>query len=68
MKKQCCHCKKVKNIEEFGKLQSNPDGLRRDCKECRRKYYQKNRKRIIEKTTQYAQSHKDQITKKNKIK
>ena len=46
--KICCKCKNEKNLIFFGKLKNSPDGLRYDCKECRKEYNIKN-KEIFEK-------------------
>jgi len=68
MEKQCCKCKIVKKLNDFGKLKSSKDGLRYDCKECRKqyridaneqikqkqnKYYAENKKELLEKSKQY---------------
>ena len=34
--KTCCRCKRKKKEEEFGRNQTNPDGLQKYCKECKR--------------------------------
>lgn len=36
-KKQCTKCSSVKLLEEFGRDKNRPDGLSRQCKECRRR-------------------------------
>jgi hypothetical protein len=36
--KRCSICKDIKDIEEFSKNKSRPDGLHSNCKECQRKY------------------------------
>jgi hypothetical protein len=68
MEKQCCKCKEIKNIDEFGKLKSGKDGLRYDCKGCRKNYrecskdiikktqdayYSNNKKSLLEASKQY---------------
>ncbi len=37
--KQCCRCKELKSIDEFGKNKSELDGLQDACKKCRKEYY-----------------------------
>ena len=44
--KVCCKCKVARDLNDFGKLKSSKDGLRYDCKVCRRDYRQKNQDRI----------------------
>ena len=39
-KKQCSKCGKEKPLEEFSKNASNPDGLERWCKDCKKKAQQ----------------------------
>ena len=36
--KQCCSCKQVKLLSEFGNNKSRPDGKHSDCKTCRKAY------------------------------
>ena len=44
--KICCKCKNEKNLDCFGKLKNSPDGLRYDCKDCRKEYNIKNKEII----------------------
>lgn len=32
--KVCCHCKKEKNVNDFYKNKSCPDGIHKECKDC----------------------------------
>ncbi|TFG94176.1 hypothetical protein E4H12_15640 [Candidatus Thorarchaeota archaeon] len=52
--KTCSHCERDKSLEEFDKKATNPDGLQRYCKPCRKeiaaKYYKRSRKEIIAKS------------------
>ena len=70
--KQCSKCKKIKPLSEFYKNKSRKDGLRYNCIDCtkqwnkkhpqtqsQKKYYQKNKKIMMEKTTKYTKSHPD---------
>ena len=45
--KKCCRCLQYKSFAEFGKERSQPDGLKKMCRECRSKYEKisKSRKR-----------------------
>ena len=77
MGKICTKCKKDKELNEFGKKTSSKDGLRNDCKECRkieRKIYlEKNRKPKKEKIKlteeeKKIKSHERYLKNKDKIK
>jgi len=39
--KRCNHCKEKKSFAEFGRLKSSGDGYRGECRECRKRYWQK---------------------------
>ena len=39
--KKCSYCKKEKTLAEFGRLSSSKDGYRRECRECRKRYWKK---------------------------
>jgi len=43
-----CSCKTEKEIGEFGRSRREKDGLRRECRKCRGKYYLKSPERIAE--------------------
>lgn len=45
--KRCCTCKVELNVNLFSKNKSEKDGLNRRCKTCQKKYYLRNKKRII---------------------
>ena len=47
MLKMCVACSKVKDISEFNKNKLTFDGYRTECKECRKKRYQDNKKTKI---------------------
>jgi hypothetical protein len=44
--KQCKKCLEVKHISEFFRAKRNSDGYRHDCKECCKKYRNKDKKHI----------------------
>ncbi len=50
----------------FGKLRSSPDGLRYDCKVCRKKYREENRDVINAKLKAYYNEHKETLLEQNK--
>ena len=52
---ECSCCHEVKPASEFSKCKSKADGLQFKCKECLRKYNQKNRDKINERNRKYRQ-------------
>lgn len=58
--KICTHCKKEKPLDQFNKG-NDKDGLGFGCVECGKKYYQKNRQRIITYTKNYIKKHKNKV-------
>ena len=64
--KQCYKCKKTKQETDFGKLSKSPDGLKYDCKQCRKDYNENNK--ILKKNynQQYFLKKKDELLEKNK--
>ena len=66
MEKTCCKCKTLLDISNFGKLKSSPDGLRYDCKNCRKDYRKQNRDKINKKLKKYYQDNKEKLLKQNK--
>jgi len=62
--KICTYCKEQKPLEAFRKQNSTKDGLKYYCKSCddrtAKRYYKKNKKKIIMKVTQWQ---KDNPTK-----
>jgi hypothetical protein len=65
--KICCCCKINKSFDCFGKLNSAPDKLRYDCKDCRKEYRDKNKSSINLKLKEYYANNKNKIIEKNKI-
>lgn len=53
--KTCTQCKLVKDLTCFGNAKKYKDGLRPECKACRKVYYDKNRSVILEKHKEYYQ-------------
>ncbi len=66
MLKTCCKCKLSQSINEFGNLKSSPDGLRYDCKSCRKSYCEQNKESIRKKQQQYYSDNKSELIVKNK--
>lgn len=59
--KTCCKCKCAKPLCEFSKLNSSKDGLKYDCKQCRKDYNTKNRENKSEYNRQYFEKHKEKL-------
>lgn len=51
--KECSCCHKIKSVSEFHKCKNKIDGLRSECKECRKKYAQENKDKIKQYREQY---------------
>ena len=58
--KVCTKCKEGKSLGDFRKQGSTKDGLKYYCKECddrtAKRYYEKNKKKIITKVTQWQKN------------
>lgn len=61
IEKCCCQCKLVKPVSEFHRNRSKPDGLRENCKTCRREKYDKNRDKILSYNVEWNHKNKDRI-------
>ncbi len=61
MLKSCYKCKIEQSLDNFGKLKSSPDGLKYECKTCRKKYNQENKQKIKEKNKEYYEENKHKI-------
>lgn len=68
--KTCSKCKKQKDQSEFQVNNAALDGLRTDCRECRKapckEYYDKNCERYNEYHRQYYRNHTDDCVKNGK--
>ena len=64
--KQCTKCKEVKPVSEFYKDKAKKDGLRPQCKECKKKHYQENKDKISEWCKKHYQENKKTLIKKYK--
>jgi len=65
--KACCKCKIVQPINNFGKLKSTKDGLRYDCKDCRREFRLNNKEHIQSKHKEYYAANKESLDQKARI-
>lgn len=59
--KTCIKCNKEKDKHDFSKRKDSKDGLRNECKECRRQYNKQYHSENIEKSQQYYVDHLDHI-------
>jgi len=59
--KKCTKCGEIKpaTAEYFNRDRTKKDGIRTQCRECRREYYQKNKDRRLEYWREYYQKNKD---------
>lgn len=64
--KKCYICKVEKEINNFGKLKSAPDGHRYDCKDCRKVYREQNKEHIKKKQDEYYENNKENLLAKSK--
>ena len=64
--KTCKKCNINKSILNFGLLKSAHDGLRYDCKQCRKEYRDNNKEKIKEQQQKYYEINKDILLEKNK--
>ena len=63
--KICCKCKIKKPISEFHKDRITKDGLHPDCKECRRKFYKRNREKILKYHKEYREKNREKLRERN---
>ena len=66
MKKVCSKCGEEKELNCFDRNISKKDGYSFWCKECKRKYYLKNKKEILKKQKEYRNDNKEKIAKRDK--
>ena len=63
--KVCTKCKEQKPLSAFRKQSSTKDGLKYYCKECdnqtAKKYYEKNKNKIISKVTECQKNNPDKV-------
>jgi len=64
--KKCCKCKVTKLLICFGKLTNTRDGLRYDCKDCRKDYSDIHKKEIKIKQHEFYEKNKTELLIKNK--
>jgi hypothetical protein len=67
MLKICCKCKKEKSNDCYGKLKNTPDGLRYDCKDCRKDYRNQMKQHVKEKNRLYYDKNKEELLEKNRL-
>jgi hypothetical protein len=59
--KVCCRCKVKKVKTDFHKSKSNKDGLSKQCKNCKKEYYENNREHILDYHKNHYQSNLENI-------
>ena len=63
--KACTNCREQKPLKDFRKQRSTKDGLKYYCKSCddrtAKKYYEKNKKKIITKVTEWQRDNPDKV-------
>lgn len=59
--KRCSVCKEVRPTEHFGRSSSSKDGLRSQCKECRKAQYRRDAETIKAKRKRHYQKNKERI-------
>jgi hypothetical protein len=64
--KTCCICKIEKDESCFGKYRCAKDGLRYQCKQCRKKYYDKHKEDIAKQNKIYYCTNKEYILERQK--
>jgi hypothetical protein len=64
--KQCCKCKLICELLNFGKLKSSSDGYRYDCNNCRKLYREQNKEKIKQTQKKYYENNKNVLLEKNK--
>ena len=60
MKKECSKCHIKKPLSEFHKCNTNADGLKSSCKQCRKSHRKANAERYRERDRRYNNANKEQ--------
>ena len=63
--KQCNKCFETKPLSDFHKNKNARDGCDVTCKRCKQKYYQENKKHILERSKEYYQNNHRKINERN---
>lgn len=66
MSKECKKCGWVLGKLSFNRDSSSKDGLRSECRECKRKYRLENREKIRQYSREYYQQHKKEAKEYNR--
>lgn len=63
--KTCSKCKQIKSLTDFQRRADSNDGLRGECRECRKNrtavYYEKNKERILARNKVYVTANKEKV-------
>ena len=69
MEKKCSKCNVVRDVREFNKAKESKDGLRGECKMCRKEinriYKQANKERLSKYNLEYKNTNKERLSKYN---
>src|SRR5262245_12668436 len=61
LEQKCGGCKEFKPLIDFSRDASRPYGVTSQCRECNKKYYQKNKLRIRDVHKQYRENNKEKV-------
>lgn len=69
--KGCCRCGEQKSVSEFHKWSHGSDGLRHECKSCRKKdtreYYLRNKERILQQSREWQKNNPERRRETSRI-
>lgn len=63
---KCSKCGTVKPLDAFGVNANSIHGVRPDCKECMKKFYDANREKLIARSKAYVTKNKEKVSEKSK--
>lgn len=66
-KKICTKCNIEKDTNQFYKLKTGKFGVRSECKECAKEYYENNKETIVSYKKEYYKINKEKLSKKSKM-
>lgn len=65
--KKCSKCKESKLIVEFSKDKYRKDGLKNQCKSCRKAHYQDNKEQVLAQHKEYYQANREKKLERQKV-
>ena len=57
----CSKCDTIKEVGEFHKDASRPQGINNQCKSCKRAYYEANSEKLKSRTLQWQRDNKERL-------